>query len=463
MKLQPMPKNRSGNVRNIRKLHTNDRGRPGHFLRNLLIFCGAAFICLLVFVLVRDGGAPTLKLSPQTGAASYATNFSLNLTSARAGLRELVVTATQDGKRVEVLRRTFPDKQLTHAETFQLPRASGFKEGPIELSITARDNALLSFLGRGKTSLTQQLVLDFSPPRLSVNPGIHNVNQGGGGVVSYTVSKPVERTGVAVGEHFFPAYQQKNGAFLCYFAMPYDMPTESFKPKVIAQDKAGNEATQSINILAIPKVFKSDKLNIPDSFLNDKMSQYSSMYPELKTPIDIYKRVNTELRKQNVDELLKIGLDTSPTPLWTGAFLRLPAAAGRAGFGDQRDYYYNGEKIDHETHMGVDLASVANAPVPAANAGRIVYAGFFGIYGNCVIIDHGLGLQSLYSHLSQIDVAKGTMVKKGQIIAKTGATGLAGGDHLHFGMIISGLQVSPVEWWDEHWIHDNIEKHVAAQ
>ena len=222
------------------------------------------------------------------------------------------------------------------------------------------------------------------------------------------------------------------------------MPTESFKPKVIAQDKAGNEATQSINILAIPKVFKSDKLNIPDSFLNDKMSQYSSMYPELKTPIDIYKRVNTELRKQNVDELLKIGLDTSPTPLWTGAFLRLPAAAGRAGFGDQRDYYYNGEKIDHETHMGVDLASVANAPVPAANAGRIVYAGFFGIYGNCVIIDHGLGLQSLYSHLSQIDVAKGTMVKKGQIIAKTGATGLAGGDHLHFGMDVIPRGCAPV-------------------
>jgi len=461
MKLHPMPKNSSSNVLNIRKRHTPDRSGPGHFMRNLVIFCALALVGLVVFVLLRDGSAPVLKLTPQTGAASYTTNFNLNLSSSRAGLKEIVITATQDGKRVEVLRRNFPDKQLAHTEAFRLPRDAKFKEGPLELAITVRDNALLSFLGRGKTSLVQNLTLDFTPPRLSVNPGIHNVNQGGGGVVSYTVSKQVERTGVMVGERFFPAFQQKGGEFLCYFAMPYDMPPASFKPKVMAQDKAGNEATQSINVLAIPKVFKSDKLNIPDEFLNDKMSQYSAMYPELKTPLDIYKRVNTELRKQNEAELLKIGQETSPTPLWSGPFLRLPAAAGRAGFGDQRDYYYNGEKIDHQTHMGVDLASVANAPVPAANAGRIVYAGFFGIYGNCVIIDHGLGLQSLYSHLSEIIVAKGTDVKKGQIIAKTGATGLAGGDHLHFGMIVSGVQVSPVEWWDEHWIKDNIIKHMT--
>jgi len=103
---------------------------------------------------------------------------------------------------------------------------------------------------------------------------------------------------------------------------------------------------------------------------------------------------------------------------------------------------------------------VANAPVPAANTGRIVYAAFLGIYGNCVIIDHGLGLQSLYSHLDEISVTMGAQVNRGDIIGKTGTTGLAGGDHLHFGMVIGGLQVSPVEWWDDHWIKDNILAHL---
>jgi len=190
------------------------------------------------------------------------------------------------------------------------------------------------------------------------------------------------------------------------------------------------------------------------------MGQYTAQYPGEKTALDVYKRVNTELRKQNEADLLKIAQNTSPTPLWSGPFLRLPNSAGRANFGDQRDYYYEGEKIDHQTHMGVDLASVANAPVPAANAGRIVYAGFFGIYGNCVIIDHGLGLQSLYSHLDEIAVGQDAVVKKGDIIGKTGTTGLAGGDHLHFGMIIGGLQVSPIEWWDDHWIIYNILAHL---
>lgn len=438
-----------------------EKKHSGAVGRTLAALCAILLIGLVVFVFLRDGSAPVLKLAPQTGAASYATEFSLSLSSSRAGLKEFVVTAAQDGKRVEVLRKTFADKPLSHTENFRLPKEAGFKEGPLELAISVRDNALLSFIGRGKASLVQNLTLDFSPPRLNVTPGIHNVNQGGGAVVSYTVSKPVEKTGVVVGQWFFPAFQQQGGEWVCYFAMPHDMPASDFKPKVIARDKAGNEATAGLSVLAIPKAFKSDKLNIPDEFLNDKMSQYTAQYPAEKSPLDIYKRVNSELRKANVEALAKIAQDTSPTQLWSGAFLRLPNAAPKAGFGDQRDYYYRGEKIDHQTHMGADLASLATAPVPAANSGRIVMAEFFGIYGNCVIIDHGQGLQSLYSHLSEMSVAKGATVKKGDIIGKTGVTGLAGGDHLHFGMIIGGMQVSPTEWWDEHWIKDNVLKHLG--
>lgn len=439
-----------------------DKKGSGKFLRGMAAIALLCFIGAAVYLLVRDGGAPTLTLTPKTDAASYSTEFTLKLAGSRSGLVTLSISAVQDGRRVEFINRTFTGKPLEHTEVFRLPREAGFKEGPCELVIAARGHSLLSFLGRGKANMELKLNLDLVPPRLSVSQGIHNVNQGGGGAVSFTVSKPVERAGVLVGERFFPAFPQKNGEYVCYFGMPYDMPAGSFRPKVTARDRAGNEATQTLSVLAIPKVFKSDKLNISDEFLNDKMSQYTALYPSEKEPVDIYKRVNSELRKQNEVELFKIGQETSPTPLWSGPFLRLPNAAGRAGFGDQRDYYYRGEKIDHQTHLGADLASVAGAPVPAANDGVVAYAGFFGIYGNCVIIDHGLGLQSLYSHLSQIGVQKGQAVKRGQTIGNTGATGLAGGDHLHFGILISGLQVSPVEWWDEHWIKDNIIKHVGG-
>ena len=80
-------------------------------------------------------------------------------------------------------------------------------------------------------------------------------------------------------------------------------------------------------------------------------------------------------------------------------------------------------------------------------------ASWLGIYGNCVIIDHGMGVQSLYGHLSSFDVKVGDTVTRGQIVGRSGMTGLAGGDHLHFTMLVGGRMVNPVEWWDPHWIH----------
>ncbi len=437
-----------------------DKKGSGTFVRNFFILFLLAAIGLGIYVFIRDGSQPSLSLEPQGEVASFNTDFTVELKARHIGLKSLSVTLSQDGKNVNVLHRTFKDKPLAHTEVFRLPRDGGFKEGPVELTIVVRTYSLLSYIGRGKVSLVRKLTLDMTPPRITVNQGVHNVNQGGAGVVSFSVSKPLLRVGVAVGAYFFPAYLQKNGDYFCFFAMPHEMQPANFKPRIVARDPAGNEATQSLYIYAVPKRFKFDKLNIPDSFLNDKMSQYSALYPEETSPLEIYKRVNNELRKQNESTLLRVGQDTSPTALWAGPFLRLPNAAGRAGFGDQRDYYYNGAKIDHQTHLGVDLASVANAPVPAANDGKVVFAEFFGIYGNCVIIDHGLGLQSLYSHLDSMEVAVGAEVKRGQVIGKTGTTGLAGGDHLHFGILISGVQVSPMEWWDEHWISDNILKHL---
>jgi len=132
-----------------------------------------------------------------------------------------------------------------------------------------------------------------------------------------------------------------------------------------------------------------------------------------------------------------------------------------ARFGDRRLYYYKGEKIDEQTHLGVDLASLANSSVQAANNGRVIFAESLGIYGLTVVLDHGQGLASTYSHLSNIDVKIGQEVKKGEIIGSTGQTGLAGGDHLHYGVMVSGLFVNPIEWWDSHWIEDNITKKLA--
>ncbi len=126
-------------------------------------------------------------------------------------------------------------------------------------------------------------------------------------------------------------------------------------------------------------------------------------------------------------------------------------------FGDERTYLYDKQKIDTQTHLGYDLASLRHSPVVAANTGKVVLAENLGIYGNCVIIDHGLGLFSLYGHLSSISAQEGGVVKKGEEIGRTGDTGLAGGDHLHFSMMLYGIHVNPIEWWDGKWLKDHIQ------
>jgi hypothetical protein len=423
-----------------------------------------AVLALLVVgggvVVFRDTEAPQVALSPDSPYVTTAAPLPLAVSDAGSGLKSVEAVALQNG-------RTFPllDKSMEGAKTFEseLALPSEIKEGPLEIRITARDNSLYPFGRAGKTELSRAYTVDLTPPRVDLESVQNNVNQGGACVVAYTLSEEPGKTGVLVGKRFFPGFRLHNGKYAVLFAFPWDLEPAQFKPVLLAADKAGNERTRPVPVNAIPRHFRSDSINVSDSFLEDKMPQFQSIYPDITRPIDLFLKVNSDLRDKNDALLEQLGRQTAAEPLWRGAFLRLPNSAPRAGFADARDYYYQGRKVDHQTHLGVDLASLQAALVPAANDGVVVETGFIGIFGNAVLLDHGMGLQTLYSHLSQIDVKKGDTLKKGQILGRTGATGMAGGDHLHFGVLVSGLPVNPVEWWDQHWITDNFLAKIGAK
>jgi murein DD-endopeptidase MepM/ murein hydrolase activator NlpD len=79
-----------------------------------------------------------------------------------------------------------------------------------------------------------------------------------------------------------------------------------------------------------------------------------------------------------------------------------------------------------------------------------------------VILDHGIGVQSLYAHLSSIEVGVGDRVERGGQLGRSGMTGLAGGDHLHFTMLVGGQQVTPVDWWSAQWFQDRVQRKITA-
>jgi murein DD-endopeptidase MepM/ murein hydrolase activator NlpD len=284
----------------------------------------------------------------------------------------------------------------------------------------------------------------------------HNINQGGAGLVVYTVSKEVERTGVIFGDRFYSGYRQGGNSYACLFPFPYDMDPAGYLPKVIAVDRAGNERVTGIYYYPTAKTFSTDRIDLTESFLGKIADEFRARFPEAKTPLEIFLKANRDERQKDRGLIHDIGRKTSATPLWQGTFLRMPNAAPLGGYAQSRTYIYQGKDIDRQTHLGFDLASLTHAEVPAANRGTVVSAGEMGIYGQVIIIDHGLGLQTLYGHLSRIGVKLGDKVERGQIIGSTGATGMAGGDHLHFEVNISGEAVNPIEWWDTHWIKDNI-------
>ena len=182
------------------------------------------------------------------------------------------------------------------------------------------------------------------------------------------------------------------------------------------------------------------------------------------SPADLvpsFLRINGDLRRRNSETIAEQAVKTLREMLWKDAFQALGNASVEAGFADNRTYLYQGKEIDRQVHLGFDLAVTQRIPVLAANAGVVIYAADLGIYGNCVIVDHGLGVQSLYAHLSSIDIKTGDRVEKGRVLGHSGMTGLAGGDHLHFTMLVNGHPVNPVEWWDPKWMQDRVLRKIT--
>jgi murein DD-endopeptidase MepM/ murein hydrolase activator NlpD len=281
------------------------------------------------------------------------------------------------------------------------------------------------------------------------------------------VGETAIRDGVRVGSWFFPGQPLPNGTKqdrFALFAMPYDVENGG-SVRLVASDDAGNEAEVSFVDQFFPRPLGTDTIELTDSFLQKVVPEIMSQTPELKdrgAVLDNYLAINGELRRANNGELKRLSEGSRREFLWTEPFSPLPGGKVMSHFADRRTYVYQGKRVDQQDHLGFDLASTEKAPVPAANRGVVVLARYFGIYGNTVILDHGYGLLSLYAHLSSIDVSEGQEVQRGATIGRSGQTGLAGGDHLHYTMVLHGLPVTPVEWWDPHWLRDRLAGKLGA-
>jgi peptidase M23-like protein len=310
------------------------------------------------------------------------------------------------------------------------------------------------------------------PPQVAVLSTFHYINHGGSEFVVYRATPADVESGVRVGNVEYRGYPASGVGItsdaalrVAFFALLFDQDLNT-DFQVFARDPAGNEALAALDHQVFPKPYSKSRIEIDDRFIGRVVPAIAGNAPDEKIPTDDllsgFLKINGDLRRKNNQFVTDLAKKSAPEMLFKGAFQQLGNSQVEARFADTRTYVYKGKEVDRQVHLGFDLAVTANVPVVAAERGIIVHASDLGIYGNCVIIDHGLGVQSLYGHLSSIGVKVGDKIEKGAELGRSGMTGLAGGDHLHFTMLVGGQQVTPVDWWSAKWFEDRVHRKIVA-
>ena len=432
-------------------------------------------IVLLIFALIKV--ISIAEMSPPV--------ISLERDVKTLGLKPFEVTVSDKGTGLSKVRISLLDaygesvlvekeyKKGTKSDVISVsinPEKLGIKSGTSELLIEATDRFMNGLFPGKKAVFSEKVTLDFIPPQIQELSPILYIRHGGAGVVIYKVSEDTVSTGVEVKDLFFegyPGYFEDPSIYLAFLAYPYNA-DRGEKIEILATDAAGNEAREPVYYRLLGASYVKDEIGLSEWFLRNKvLPLFTKVYgyspvgddgkPDL---LKAFLKINSETRKENDNRIYEVGRQSGEEILWKGKFNQLRNSKVGATFADQREYLLDGNVVDNQYHLGYDLSVTKKYPVPASNSGVVVFAEHLGIYGNTVIVDHGMGIMSLYSHLSSMNVNVGDSVGKKDIVGRTGTTGLAVGDHLHFGVYVQGVPVRPLEWWDAKWIKDNISYKV---
>jgi len=440
----------------------------------VIVFVLAAFG--VVYFAAGRAAAPAIQIHQPGQLVGQESTLDVTVDTPRGALRSIDITLEQKGHTLPLFSLAAPGEATLKQDTpgrIHITRPIGrraipdLQAGPARIVVTA-SRSVLHGLRAPQASVSHDFEVRLTPPRVGVVSAFHFINHGGSEAVVYRVNPPDAQSGVMVGKLFYPGFPASGAGIagadpnlkVAFFALLFDQDLNT-PISLYARDEAGNQAHAGFDYRVFEKPFLRSTIDINDGFLQRVMPEILEHSPEIKPSpnndlLADFLKVNGDLRRIDSDRIEQMAKQTAPEILWKGPFIPLGNAAVESKFADHRTYYYQGREIDQQVHLGLDLAVTTNIPVRAGNDGRVVWADYFGIYGNTIVLDHGMGVQSLYGHLSSIDVRAGDTVKKDQVMGRSGMTGLAAGDHLHFSVLVGGHPVNPVEWWDPHWIEDRV-------
>jgi murein DD-endopeptidase MepM/ murein hydrolase activator NlpD len=445
-------------------------------------------ITLLVVVALVAGGAwywagraegPSIDIAQPAKVIGQSGDLAVVVEAPEGKLTALDIVLEQEGKQTplfslpgnEVSKMTQEGDKVRVTRPIGKRQIQSLKSGKARILVTATRPVLFGYRSAQSTA-SRDVDVRLVPPSIGVLSMFHYINQGGSEMVVYRVTPTDVTSGVRVGDYEYPGFpasaagvQNADPALhVAFFALLWNQDADT-QIQVFARDEVGNQSTTTFDYRIFPKKFRQSRIPVDDRFLSRVVPAILQNSTDLsvKDPsnlLESFLTINRDLRRENNAFIAAMAKQTEPKVLWEGPFKQLLNTAVEGGFADQRTYFYKDKEIDRQVHLGFDLASTSAAPVLAANNGKVLHAGWLGIYGNCVILDHGMGLQSLYAHLSSIDVEKGDTVQLGRQLGRSGTTGLAGGDHLHFTMLLGGNAITPIDWWSPKWVEDRILRKI---
>jgi murein DD-endopeptidase MepM/ murein hydrolase activator NlpD len=429
-------------------------------VRKINIAVLAIVVLLPIALKLALSAPPVVDLSSPVTTLGQATPITVHVRSAK-GVRSLAAFVEQNGTRYRVWELAQPSRLSDGTWNFTAGTSTTpqLQDGKAKLIVEATANNLLRKAARWENEVT----VVTRPPTVTADSDQHYLYTGMADLATFNASGTWTEAGVRVGDQTFRAWPMPDGkpGFFSLFAFAWNMPSNTV-PVVYASNGAGNDVTGSL-VIQFPKSeqpkYTAHSLQLDDRFIQKVITELDPNGSG--DPVARFVKINNEMRRANNKVLSDLRFKTADKFLWSQPFARQAHSQAEANFADVRSYFYKGNKIDQQVHLGYDLAVTQHVGVEASNDGRVVYAAPLGIYGNCIVVDHGYGLQTIYGHLSQINVHEGDMVKRGQVMGTSGQTGMAGGDHIHFAMQLDGIQIDPKEWWDIHWIKDHIAKRVA--
>jgi murein DD-endopeptidase MepM/ murein hydrolase activator NlpD len=457
------------------------------FSLSIIFFC-----CTLIGALVADGSLfyfvkfskPSVALtSKNKGIPARGASFYISARDNRIGLNSLKVSLKDSkGKKFEIFNKKYNSKNATRLAKEKItinPALLNCADGSATLSITASDSSFW----KNSITKTKPLVIDTELPQISEVTTQHYGSAGGSLVVFYRAQNEFVESGAVIDNYYFKGFKvdevkTNNSTDASHVVIAPIL--EDFNPqedfvKLYIKDAVGNQSLTTPHQVIKSISFPAVRMALSREFFEKTAEKLLPRYertsgksisrddnPSSKQLVNHFRLINHELRKLNDAQIIEVAKKTSSQKLWHEVFEKPLAAKMTASFGERRKYFLNELEAGGSVHRGYDLADTQGALVKASNDGKVLYCGDLGIYGNTVIIDHGQSIQTLYGHLASLNCNEGKLVKKGEKIGITGATGLAGGEHLHFEIRAHGIPVDPKEWLDTNWIKTRFSDPISA-